>query len=75
MHPLWEVLNLTSEFKYQGILWRSAEWPDDENGNIMVVHQEISIPTKFNPYCLVEPVGISMGLGKSHVCCCGRAKL
>ncbi len=75
MYPLWRVLILTSEFKYHGVLWRDTDWPDDKDGNIMVIHQKTGIPTKFSPNLLVEPVGIDMGLGKSHVCCCGRVRL
>lgn len=61
MHPLWKVLNLTSEFKFAGEMWRASDEPDDNDGNIMVIHQATNILQKFNPYCLVEPGSIDMG--------------
>lgn len=64
MHPLWKVMNFTWEFKFCGELWRISCGSDHEDGSIAVIHKESGIPTKFNPYCLVEPVGIDMGAGQ-----------
>lgn len=56
MHPLWQVLNFTSSFKYLGDIWDVIE--DDGMGDQVVARNErTGQEDPINIYCLVEPIG------------------
>lgn len=61
MHPLWEVLNLTSTFKYNGDIWDVMH---DGYDGVVARNERTQHITPFNLYCLVEPMGIDMGKGQ-----------
>lgn len=65
MHPVWKVLNFTSEFKHDNDIFLIM---DDENygndGKILAQNMHTLTIKSFDQYCLVEPVGIDMGTGQ-----------
>lgn len=62
MHPLWEVLNLTSSFKYQGDIWTIVT--DNNIDPLTAQNERTGCIDTFNLYCLVEPCGVDMGRGQ-----------
>jgi len=63
MHPLWKILNITSQFQYKNEIWTLIHNGDDDD-TIVARNEKTQFIKPFNLYCLVEPVGVDMGAGQ-----------
>ena len=68
MHKLWQVINaaqaqsVVADFKVKDELWRAIPFDSnhDDTDLVLALNQQHGYYSSFNPYCLVEPIGVDM---------------